>query len=136
MTRTPSAVHLHDTARQKSHKPLSGAINARILLAAGGAPARSRLTGVLPSSMMELHNMPGEQAWNPASTVEFDKENAGTPSRQGPRGEGPVKSPASVCARVCRKGAVKSATLQLSFHVWQLCKLLGCGHPVSGSSAC
>jgi hypothetical protein len=54
--------------------------------------------------------MPGDQAWNPASTVEFDKENAGTPSKQGPRGEGPVKSPASVCAQVCREGAVTSDT--------------------------
>ena len=70
--------------------------------------------------------MPGEQAWTAAPTVELDKENAGTPSKQGARGEGPIKSPASVCVCACREGAAMSATLAVQ---------LSCLAPLSGSVA-
>ena len=116
MTRSNHTARLYDTARQKQHEPLFAAAHARISIQAGDALVQSRLTGILPGSMMELRSMPGEQAWTAAPTVDLDKENAGTPSKQGAWREGPIKSPASVCVCACREGAAMSATfaVQLS----------------------
>lgn len=49
---------------------------------------------------MALQSMPGEQVWQPTHAMEFDKENADTPSKRAALGDGPLKSPASVRHRL------------------------------------